>query len=370
MSIPPPPEPEPPDKGGKASLPPLSLHPLRLGPDAVIPWPVFLAPMAGYTDAAFRSICLEHGCGASVTEMVNAYGLSIGHKRTAAYLETWPGEAPFLGAQIYGSDPAVMATAAHAVAESGRFAFLDINAGCPVPKIRSRGDGAGLIKRPELLAEIVRQVAVAAAPLPVTVKTRIGWDEDHLSALDLTAAIEEAGAAAIFLHARTTLARHSGPAAWEAVAAVKAARHIPIIGNGGLKTPADIARVVAQTGVDGVMLGRAALGNPWLFAGIRHYAATGTTRPRPSPAEIRATIVEHLERERVLMRRRGRKELKLGEELTAVLVLRAHIVSYLRGFTGIRTLAQTLEQRVDGETLLARVDAVLATPPRVLPAGR
>lgn len=322
--------------------------------------------MAGYTDAAFRSLCLEAGCGAAVTEMVNAYGLTIGHRRTAAYLETWPSEAGLVGAQIYGSDPAVLETAARAVADTGQFAFIDINAGCPVPKIRSRGDGAGLMRNPALLAEIVRRVVAAAAPLPVTLKTRIGWDADHLNALEITAAAEEAGAAAIFLHARTTMARHSGPPAWEQLAAVKAARRVPVIGNGGLKSPADVARMVAATGVDGVMLGRAALGNPWLFRAIRRYAATGEAACRPAAGEIRAMIVEHLERERELMRRRGPRELKLGEELTAVLVLRAHIINYLRGFSGIKTLARTLEERVDGETFLQRVDAVLATPPRVV----
>lgn len=366
MSLPPPPDAPPSAAGPQTEAPPLRLRPIRIG-DLEIRWPVFLAPMAGYTDAAFRSLCLEAGCGAAVTEMVNAYGLMIGHRRTAAYLETWPSESGLVAAQIYGSDPAVMASAARAVAATGQFAFIDINAGCPVPKIRNRGDGAGLMRDPAKLEAIVRAVVQAAAPLPVTLKTRIGWDEDHLNALDITAAAENAGAAAIFLHARTTLARHSGPPAWEQLAAVKAARRIPVIGNGGLKRPEDAARMVCQTGVDGVMIGRAALGNPWLFRALRHYAATGSVLPPPSAAEIRATIVTHLERERTLMSRRGPRELKLGEELTAVLVLRAHIISYLRGFSGIKTLAQTLEERIDGSTLLSRVDAVLATPPRVRP---
>ena len=367
MSIPPPPDPVVPEaEAASRPVPRLQLRPIQIG-TLTVQWPVFLAPMAGYTDAAFRSLCIEKGCGGTVTEMVNAYGLNIGHKRTAAYLETWPGESPLCGAQIYGSDPGVMAAAAKKIADSGAFAFVDINAGCPVPKIRSRGDGAGLMKNPKLMAEIVRQVVAAVdGKLPVTLKTRIGWDEDHLDAVDTTAAVEEAGASAIFLHARTTVARHSGPAAWEHLAAVKAARRIPVIGNGGLKTPADVARMVADTGVDGVMIGRAALGNPWIFSSIRHYAETGELPPPPGAAEIRSVIVAHLERERQLMSRRGKKELKLGEELTAVLVLRAHIISYLRGFSGIKTLAQTLEERIDGETLLQRVDAVLATPPRRL----
>lgn len=336
-----------------------ALAPLQIGPLRV-EWPVFLAPMAGYTDAAFRSLCFGLGCGGAVTEMVNAYGYVIGHDRTEHYLDTWEGEHP-LGAQIYGSDPGMMAEAARQISMLGQFDFIDINAGCPMPKIRNRGDGAGLIRTPEKLHEIVRQcVAAVEGRVPVTLKTRVGWDADTLNALELTAGAEEAGAAAIFLHGRVAVVKHAGPSDWGLIGEVKRARRIPVIGNGGVKRPVDAFHMVAETGVDGVMVGRATLGNPWWFRELRELAA-GTTVHKPRPDEIRAVIREHLAREENLMARRGPKELKLGVELTACLVLRAHLVRYLRGFRGIRLLAVHLEERQTKAELLSRIDEVIAT---------
>ena len=336
-----------------------SLQPVQIG-SLRVEWPVFLAPMAGYTDGAFRSLCLEQGCGAAVSEMVSAHGMSIGHVRTGHFLDTWGEEHP-LGAQIYGSDPARMAAAAAKVAELKRYDFLDINAGCPMPKIRNRGDGAGLMRDPAKMAEIARQVKAAVGDaLPVTVKTRIGWCADTINVLETTAGVEEAGAEAIFLHGRVAAVRHSGPSDWKLIAEVKRARRIPVIGNGGIKAAADVFRMVAETGVDGAMVGRVALGNPWLFRDIRDLAA-GREPRRPSVDEVRAAIHEHLRREMELMARRGRKDLKLGVELTACLVLRPHLVRYLRGFRGFGTLARTLEERQDAATLLRRVDEVLAS---------
>ena len=336
-----------------------SLKPLQIGP-LRLEWPVLLAPMAGYTDGAFRSLCLDQGCGGVVTEMVNAYGLTIGHVRTGHYLDTWGEERP-IGAQIYGSDPAVMAAAAAKIAALKRFDFLDINAGCPMPKIRNRGDGAGLMRDPAKMAEITRQVkAAVAGALPVTVKTRIGWDADSVNVLETTAGVEAAGADAVCIHGRVASVRHAGPADWNLIAEVKRARKVPVIGNGGVRVAADVFRMFKETGVDGIMVGRVALGNPWLFRDIRDLAE-GREPSRPSVEEVRLAIHEHLRREMDLMARRGKRELKLGVELTACLVLRAHLVRYLRGFRGIRTLAVHLEERQDRETLLNRVDEVLAT---------
>ena len=335
------------------------LQPVQIGP-LRLEWPVLLAPMAGFTDGAFRSLCLEQGCGAVVTEMASAHGMSIGHERTGHFLDTWGDEHP-IGAQLYGSDPARMAAAAVKVAETKRFDFLDVNAGCPMPKIRNRGDGAGLMRDPAKLAEIVRQVkAAVAGALPVTVKTRIGWDADSVNVLETTAGVEAAGADAICVHGRVAQVRHSGPADWNLIAEVKRARKVPVIGNGGAKTAADVFRLVAETGVDGVMVGRAALGNPWLFRDVRDLAAGRASR-LPDAEEIRAAIREHLRRELELMSRRGKRELKLGAELTACLVLRPHLVRYLRGFRGFGALARTLEERQDAATLLRRVDEVLAS---------
>ena len=262
-----------------------------------------------------------------------------------------------------------MAAAAARIAALRRFDFIDINAGCPMPKIRNRGDGAGLMRAPAKLAEIVRQVrAAVAGALPVTVKTRIGWDADSVNVLETTAGVEAAGAQAIFLHGRVASVRHSGPSDWSLIAEVKRARRVPVIGNGGVKVAADVYRMVQETGVDGVMIGRVALGNPWLFRDIRDLAA-GREPRRPPVEELRATIRQHLQREMELMGRRGRRELKRGAELTACLVLRPHLVRYLHGFRGFGALARTLEERVDAATLLQRVDDVLATGRRCEPSG-
>lgn len=335
------------------------LQPLQMG-SLRVEWPVFLAPMAGYTDGAFRSLCLEQGCGAVVTEMVSSQGLIRNRTRTARVLERWGDEHP-LGAQLYGSDAGVMAAAADWIAGQGVFDFLDINAGCPMPKIRNRGDGAGLMRQPAKMAEITRQVVAAVAGrLPVTLKTRLGWNADTINVLETTAGVEAAGAAAIFLHGRVAAVRHSGPSNWDLIAEVKRTRKVPVIGNGGVKTAADVFRMVAETGVDGVMIGRVTLGNPWLFRDIRDRAA-GREPRLPDVDEVRAMIHQHLRRALDLMARRGAKELKLGAELTACLVMRPHLVRYLRGFKGFGELARTLEERVDAATLLGRVDAVLAT---------
>ena len=335
------------------------LQPVQIGPLRV-EWPVFLAPMAGYTDGAYRSLCLEQGCGAVVTEMVSAQGVARHHERTGHYLDTWGDEHP-LGAQIYGSEPGAMAEAAAQIAALKKFDFIDVNAGCPMPKIRNRGDGAGLMRDPAKMAEIVRQVAAAVAgALPVTVKTRIGWCADTINVMETTAGAEAAGADAVFLHGRVAAVRHSGPSDWKLIAEVKRARRIPVIGNGGIKAAADVFRMVAETGVDGAMVGRVALGQPWLFRDIRDLAA-GREPRAPTVDEVRATIREHLRREVELMGRRRGKELKLGAELTACLVLRPHLVRYLRGFRGFGALARTLEERVDAATLLGRVDGVLAS---------
>ncbi len=340
-------------------MPEFSLQPVQIG-TLYLEWPVFLAPMAGYTDGAFRSLCLEQGCGAVVTEMVSAQGLIRHHARTGHYLDAWGDERP-LGVQIYGSDPGAMAAAAAQIAELKRFGFLDVNAGCPMPKIRNRGDGAGLMRDPAKLAEIVRQVkAAVGGALPVTLKTRIGWCAGTVNVLETTAGVEAAGAEAIFLHGRVAAVRHAGPSDWNLIAEVKRARRIPVIGNGGIKAPADVFRMVRETGVDGVMVGRVALGNPWWFRDVRDLAA-GREPRQPTTDEVRAAIYEHLRREMDLMAQRGRKEMKRGAELTACLVLRPHLVRYLRGFRGFGDLARTLEERQDAATLLRRVDEVLAS---------
>lgn len=321
--------------------------------------------MAGFTDAAFRSICLEHGCGAVVTEMANAYGLTIDHKRTTYYLHTWPDEAP-VAAQLYGSIPERLAEATYRVARMGTFAFIDLNAGCPMPKIRNRGDGAGLMKTPNKLYDIVKAMVAEANGLPVTVKTRIGWSVDTINVQETTTAIEEAGAAAIFLHGRVATVRHSGVSDWDLLGLIKRERKIPIIGNGAVQTADDVFRMVGEVGLDGVMIGRAALGNPWLFSEIRARAWNDSsfdkTKGRTDPASVRAKILDHLQREIRLMKMRGEQATRKHPEpeIAAMLAFRAHLVRYLRGYSGVRKLLVHLEERMSPDRLMQLVDDVLA----------
>lgn len=340
------------------TLPDRSFPPIAIG-GLVIPRPVFLAPMAAYTDAAFRSLCFAHGCGAAVTEMTNAYGLMIAHRRTMRFLETREDEG-ILGAQIYGSDPAVMAEAADLVASLGRFAFLDINAGCPMPKIRNRGDGSGLLRTPDRFLEVVAAVKRAlAGRLPLTVKTRIGYEPGKPLIAGLAPQLEAAGADALFVHARYALDRHSGPADWKPLAAAKAAVKIPVVGNGGIDRAGDAFRMREATGVDGVMAGRATIANPWFFDGVRAMERGGSPGGLPKAAVLYETIRDHLAREIELFARRDKKELKHSAEVTAVLAFRPHVVRYLHGFREFRTLAAHLSEYLAADELLARVKAVI-----------
>jgi len=333
--------------------------PMTVG-SLVIPRPVFLAPMAAYTDAAFRSLCFAHGCGAAVTEMTNAYGLMIAHRRTMRFLEI-RGDEGILGAQIYGSDPSVMAEAADLVASLGRFDFLDLNAGCPMPKIRNRGDGAGLIRTPDRFLEVVSAVKRAlAGRLPLTVKTRIGYEPGKPVLSALAPQLEAAGADALFVHARYALDRHSGPADWKQLAAAKEAVSIPVVGNGGIDRPGDARRMKEATGVDGVMAGRAAIANPWFFEGVEAIERGESPGGFPKAETLYNTIRDHLRREIDLFARRDPKELKHSAELTAVLAFRPHVVRYLHGFRGFKLLAAHLSELQTAEELLARVREVVA----------
>jgi tRNA-dihydrouridine synthase B len=337
----------------------MKFQPLHIG-QLKIDFPVLLAPMAGFTDYAFRSICIEHGAGLVLTEMVNAMGIVRRQPHTLHYLETLPLDRP-VGAHIYGSDPAVMAAAAAHIESLNQFDFIDINAGCPVPKIMRRGDGAGLLKDPSRMAAVVKAVREAVR-MPVTIKTRIGLSSKACNISEVAQAVEEAGANALFLHARFANVRHAGLADWEMLARIKSERKIPVVGNGGIAVATDVERMIQSTGVDGVMIGRAALGNPWIFQQIRalseHQIAT-----YPSPAERRAVIVTHLERLTRLAEMEAvyRKRMRQPASSAACLLFRAHIVRYARGFAGFRELAQNLQKLETLEQLMAMVDQVLAT---------
>jgi nifR3 family TIM-barrel protein len=311
--------------------------------DRKIEPPFLLAPMAGYTHRPFRLLCRRLGAGLVYTELTSVDGLVREAPAAWHMLATDPGERP-VAAHLYGRDPETFARAAAMVEARGGFDLIDINAGCPVPKVVARGAGAGLLKEPKRLFAIVRAVR-AAVSLPVTVKTRIGWSARAPDLLDLARGLEEAGAEALALHARPTKQRHSGEADWEAIAAVRQVLRIPVIGNGGVRTPEEAMTRLRESGVDAVMIGRGALGNPWIFEGA---AARwhGQEPRRPSLAERRAVALEHLDglvrlaHEETTWRRRSRFE----PETAGARRFRGHLVHYFSGFPGATQMRRHLNE--------------------------
>ncbi len=304
--------------------------------------PFILAPMAGYTDLPFRRICRRFGAGAVYTELVSVDGLVRRSPATWQLLATLPDERPVY-AHLYGADPDVFSAAATMIAPLGRFDGIDVNAGCPMPKVVRRGAGAGLMLDPARLAMIVRAIR-AAAPLPVSVKTRIGPCADRVLIFEIAAAIEESGADALAIHARTTDVRHRGPAAWELIAEVKR-RHprLTVIGNGGIGNGAQAVERLRSSGVDAVMIGRGAIGRPWVFRDAAAALAGAPTPPPPEPEELRALIREHfaglleLERAHPLARRR-----RHPPEHIAACRFRAHLLRYASGRPGAADLRRRL----------------------------
>ena len=322
--------------------------PLKLGGLSVSP-PVVLAPMAGYTDTALRSLCREYGCGMVMTEVVNAEAIVHGSRRTMHLLETGPGERP-VGAHIYGSEPSVMAEAAATIEKLGRFDFVDINAGCPVRKIVARGGGVALMARPEAIKEIVAAVRQAVS-LPVTVKTRLGLSADRANISEVAQAVEEGGAAAVMIHARLASDKHSGPADWEALARVKRERSIPVVGNGGIEKAEDAVAMLARTGVDAAMIGRAAVGNPWIFRDAARLCEGNPSVPH-SLQEHREVILEHFRRVLALKRKEHEFRRRPGRDVeeAAVLHFRPHLHRFLSGFRSaavVRRRLNTLRSMAD-----------------------
>ncbi len=333
------------------------MTPLRIG-TLTIPFPVVLAPMAGYTDAAMRSICVGYGAGLTYTEVVNADGLVRGSKLTWHLLHTFPEERPVV-AHLYGSDPGVMAEAAREVDLLHRFDAIDINCGCPVRKIVAKGAGAALMASPERIQAIVAAV-VAAVSVPVTVKTRIGLDPRHVNIAEVAAAAEAGGAAAIAIHGRLASNHHRGPSDWDLIARTKSERRIPVIGNGGIETAADAPRMLAATGVDGVMVGRAAVGAPWIFQDIRHLLEGSAPHPHPL-TEVHAVVGEQLRRlvlvkelEQTLRRRSS-----LTADAAAALHFRAHLFQYLHGLRNWADVRRRLDTMNSSEAVMRAVELVI-----------
>ncbi len=297
------------------------LKPIQIG-NLTIKTPLTLAPMAGVTGHAFRRLCLEAGdCGLVCTELISSDAIHYKSQKTYNMFDWTQFERP-VAVQLFGSDPAVMAEAA-AFVESLGADIVDINMGCWVPKVAKKGAGAALLKDVCTATRVVEAV-VNAVKVPVTVKVRAGWDAQHLTAVEFAKAAEAVGVKAIAVHARTAEQGFTGFADWEIIRQVKAAvREIPVLGNGDVKTPEDAARMLAQTGCDGVMIGRATMGDPWIFRRVAHELRTGVTLPPPTVQERAQTAIRQAE---ITVRTSP-----TGEYL-AVLTLRGQLTKYTQGF--------------------------------------
>lgn len=251
---------------------------------------LILAPMAGVTDLPFRLLCKEQGCGLMYTEMVSAKAILYKNRNTGPLMEVRPEEEP-VALQLFGSDPEIVSDIAAQV-EDGPYAFIDINMGCPVPKIVNNGEGSALMKNPKLVEQILTAL-VKKVKKPVTVKFRKGFDDDHINAVEIAKIAESCGVSAVAVHGRTRAQFYSGKADWDIIRQVKEAVKIPVIGNGDIFTPEDAKRMLEETGCDGLMIARGAEGNPWIFSRTLHYLETGELLGPPSREELKETILRH-----------------------------------------------------------------------------
>ena len=279
--------------------------------------PLALAPMAGITDLPFRLICRRLGCGMTVSEMVSAKGLLYKNVKTTEMLRIDDGERP-TAIQLFGSVPAELAEAARMVEASGAD-MIDFNMGCPVPKIVNNGEGSALMKNPQLAHDILAAM-VKAVKIPVTVKFRAGWDDANRNAVEIARAVEAAGVSAVAVHGRTRQQFYEGKADWSIIADVKQAVSVPVFGNGDIFTVADGLRMLEQTGCDGLMIGRGADGNPWLFTAL---AAALRGDPQPQPPSLKERLAQASEHLAMLI--------DYKNEVVAVKEMRRHISAYLKG---------------------------------------
>ena len=302
-----------------------------------------LGPMAGVTDLPFRLLCREQGAGLLCMEMVSAKAIYYNNRNTESLLEIHPNEKP-VSLQLFGSDPKIMSEMAKRI-EKRPFAILDVNMGCPVPKVVKNGEGSALMKDPKLVYEIVSAL-VKAIEKPVTVKIRKGFDDDHVNAVEIARIAEEAGAAAVAVHGRTREQYYSGKADWDIIRQVKEAVSVPVIGNGDVTSPQKAAELVRLTGCDGIMIARGAQGNPWIFSEMIHWEETGELPPRPDKDEVREMMLRH-----------ARLQLEYKGEFSGIREMRKHVAWYTKGLKG----AARLREKVNDVESLEELENLLTS---------
>lgn len=328
--------------------------PLRIG-SLTVAEPVVLAPMAGVTNAPFRTLCRRYGGGLYVSEMIGARALVDGDEKTIQNAVFAPAES-IRSIQLYGTDPTYVGKAVQLLVDEHGVDHVDLNFGCPVPKVTRHGGGAALPWKIGLYESIVREAVARAGPVPVTVKFRMGIDDRHLTFLEAGRAAEDAGAAAVALHARTAEQRYSGSARWEAIAELKAVvRTIPVLGNGDIWTPDDALMMIEETGCDGVVVGRGCLGRPWLFGELAAVLASEPVPAPPTLGEVGEVMAEHA---RLLVDHFGPRH--------GINLFRRHPSWYLKGFpvgSGIRDAFSRVADIDEVDELVSRLDPEVPFPP-------
>ncbi len=307
---------------------------------------IILAPMAGITDLPFRLLCKEHGVGLICMEMISAKAVLYNNKNTEQLLRIEEKECP-VSMQLFGSEPEIVSQIA-ARLEDRPFSFLDINMGCPVPKVVNNGEGSALMKNPKLAAEIVRQT-VKSISKPVTVKIRKGFDDNSINAVEIAKYLEDAGASAIAVHGRTRTQYYSGNADWDIIRKVKEAVTIPVIGNGDIVDGPSAKEIMDCTGCDGIMIGRACRGNPWIFSQIKAYLEDGKVIQKPSLKELKSMIMRHAQ----LM-------VDIKGQYTGMHEMRKHVAWYTAGYphsAQVRRLTNEIESIEDLAHLLEKLDS-------------
>ncbi len=306
---------------------------------------ILLGPMAGVTDSPFRKLCREYGCGLMFTEMVSAKGLYYKDEKTKRLMAFTPEESP-IGLQIFGSEPDIFEAVVPGLDNLG-FSVIDLNLGCPAPKIVKNGDGSALMKDPRLAEAIIRAV-IRSTSLPVMVKIRKGWDEASVNAVEIAKIAEASGAAAVTVHGRTRDQFYMGKADWGIIREVKEAVKIPVIGNGDIFTPEDAERLFRETGCDGIMVARGAQGRPWLFSQINAYLSGSPVPPEPDLKKRIAIITRHLD-----------ELIRIEGEHIAVLEIRKHASWYLKGVPGGAPVKTSIHGANTKEEVLASLEALL-----------